>query len=100
MYDIDPAHSALRLGVNLQEVKSRHEERADIEHQIKALSLRWTELTMLIETEHAQSQPIRISGPFTDNDFWTHRHRVMGGFEPKVARADGQIEFLHEDDGA
>jgi len=94
MYDIDPAPSTLRLGINLQTVKARHEERADIRRQIESLLVRHCELTMLIDAEHAQSQPIRISAPYTDNDFWTHRHRVMGGAEPKTARADGTVETI------
>lgn len=77
MYDPYPARPTLRLGIDLQAVKARHEERADIERQMQALSLRWTELSMLIESEHAQSQPIRASAPHSDNDFWTHRHCAL-----------------------
>lgn len=93
MYDIDPVRPALRL-FTVKEAKDRHEERADIERQMEALSLRWSELTMQINADRAQARPIRISGVLTDNDFWSQRHRVMGGSDPLVARVNGYITPL------
>ncbi|WP_449411073.1 hypothetical protein [Methylobacterium komagatae] len=93
MYDPDSARPALRLAT-IREAKDRHEERADIERQMEALSLRWSELTMEINADRAQARPIRISGALTDNDFWSHRHRVMGGSQPLVARSTGMMTPL------
>lgn len=127
MFDIDAGHGpTLRLD-NPDKRPSAADEMADIERQMEVLCARHAELALDLGRKVAQAEPIPVSDGSTgwfvtdvrqdgetfsfscrsaepavtsDNDFWTHRHRVMGGTRAKVVRADGSFERLYEDDGA
>ena len=67
------------------------------QRDVEAAHARWIDAYANWEVSVAQSRPIPASPPVLtmSNDFWDHRHRVMAGPDPKIARTTGHIERLN-----
>lgn len=75
MYDPDQPTFVIRFAeVEGKSVGDLAMERAEIEREMQALSLRWTDITEKLTTARAQAQPISAAVMIDNTDFWATKH--------------------------
>jgi hypothetical protein len=66
------------------------------QRDVEAAHLRWVDAYAALQAAIAQSRPVPASDATlsASTDFWDHRHRVLSGTTPMIARSSGHIDRI------